>query len=267
MKAKYALLLALKSFDYELTHLSSYIRQSAECFELLELKLDALCRFILSEDNHSDWSRWGHLDELKGLGAQLRHTSNQAVCELEKFQCRRLLGQQNHASEYLSLLSSSMQEELEEYEMNSESRVLFVGSGSLPLSALTIARQTGAALCCLDIDEEAAEMGSRVMKEAGLLGQCRVVSSYEDALAWSEQATHVFIASLVEKKQDVIERLRVCIPAKTRIIVRYGNGLKSIFNYPLQAEFGSAWQANARSRMDRIYDTLILTAAVEGVGS
>lgn len=265
VKGKYALLLALKSFDYELTHLGSYARQSADCYELLESKLDALCRFILREDNRSDWSRWGELDELKGLSAQLRHTSSQALGELEKFQSRRLLERREYGSEYWSLLSSSVREELEDYAITGESRVLFVGSGSLPLSALTIARQTGAALCCLDIDQEAAELGARVVETAGLLGRCRVVSSYAEALDWSQQATHVFIASLVERKCEVVEQLECCIPREARIIVRYGNGLKSLFNYPLLAEFGPGWQAKPLSRSDRIYDTLLLTSVTDEV--
>ncbi|MCA0756639.1 hypothetical protein KP806_16405 [Paenibacillus sp. N4] len=264
MKSKYSLLLALQSFDYEITRLCSYAKECEDCYELLQVKLDDLCRYIMCEGNDLVWKRWGEHPEIRRHGEQLRSTSNQALCELEKHQSMRLLERKESLTEYLAMLSASVKRELRDYELHSGSRVLFVGSGALPLSALTIARETGAEVLCLDIDEEAVRIGSMVAEAGGLRDRVRFSGSYVEGLAFAEQATHVIVASLVESKHEVLKTFRPAIRSDAAVILRYGHGLKSVFNYPLDGDFGTDWHTASFGRSDCVYDTVMLKAKSGG---
>lgn len=260
MKRKYSLLLDLKSFNYEISLLKDYSNEHADCYELLQLKLDTLCQYIMNEQHHESWEQWGHNEEIIHQSEKLRSTSNQALCELEKYQSSQLLQNKESLSEYLTLLSSSIKKELLDFEFYSDSRVLFIGSGAFPLSALTIARETGAEVLCLDVDEEAVNLGGKIAEIAGLRNRIRFSGSYVEGLHYALKSTHIFIASLVGNKCEVLEKLKPAISPETSIILRYGNGIKSIFNYPLAIDVGNEWEKKWFTRNDCIYDTLVLKA-------
>jgi len=259
VKGKYALMLALQTYNYELTLLNNYVQQCSECFELLQAKLDALCRYIVYEGNHSIWDEWGHLQEIDALGNQLRITSNQALCSLEKFQCQRLLEQQDSMSEYLARLSAEVKQEIPKFHLQSNSRILFIGSGALPISPLILCRETGAEVLCVDIDREAVYFGTRIAESLGMHKKVRFIGTYEEGLDYIRQATHIFIASLVEGKVELLEMLKSELPGDAIVVLRYGNGLKSLFNYPFEQNMATGWKMTPLIRQDSFYDTAILT--------
>ena len=45
--------------------------------------------------------------------------------------------------------------------MTSQDRILFVGSGSMPITAFTIIKETGAEITCVDIDKEALDLSKK----------------------------------------------------------------------------------------------------------
>ncbi|GIQ68373.1 hypothetical protein DUZ99_00970 [Xylanibacillus composti] len=260
MKGKYALMLALQTFNFELTLLNNYAKQCSECFEFIQAKLDALCRYIMCDGNHIVWEQWGHLQEIVELVDQLRFTSNQALCNLEKFQSQKLLEQKESMSEYLSMLSMAVKQEIPNFHLQPNSRILFIGSGSFPISPLTLSRETGAEVLCVDIDEEAVLFGTKVADALGMQDKVRFVGTYEEGLAYIRQATHIFIASLVERKYELLEMLKTELPSNAIVILRYGNGLKSLFNYPFEMGLATGWQLTSLLKHDGIYDTAILTS-------
>ena len=69
---------------------------------------------------------------------------------------------------YLGSLLESIRGELDSAGIDADARVLFVGSGALPTSALVLAREVGAHLCCLDIDEEALGCAREIARCQGL---------------------------------------------------------------------------------------------------
>lgn len=74
-----------------------------------------------------------------------------------------------------------------------------------------------------------------------------------------KSATHVVIASLVREKTAIIEQLASLLPYGAKVILRYGNGLKSIFNYPYHDSPESVWKTEPVYPDKRFYDTLMLT--------
>jgi len=258
LKQKYALLLALQSFEYEIHRLKAYSEECSECYELLQHKLDALCSFMTSDESEALWGEWGHREEIRLHGEKLRSASNQALCRLEKYQSCQVLEQKMNVSEYLSILSANVRQELGMFGMESTSRILFIGSGAFPVSALTMARESGAEVFCLDTDEEAVALGQRVAEKAGLGSKLLFSGSYESGMTFLEKATHVVVASLVGNKPQLLAELKDAARAETKIIVRYGNGLKSIFNFPLELDLSDEWEITSIVESKRIYDTVML---------
>ncbi|RJE87016.1 class I SAM-dependent methyltransferase [Paenibacillus sp. 1011MAR3C5] len=258
MKKKYALLLALQSFEYEIHRLKAYSEECSDCYELLQLKLDALCSFMTSDESEALWGEWGDREEIRQHGELLRSASNQALCRLEKYQSCQVLEQKMNVSEYLSLLTSTVSQELKIFGMEAASRILFIGSGAFPVSALTMAQESGAEVFCLDTDEEAVALGRRVAEAAGLLAKLTFTSSYGAGMSFLDRATHVVIASLVGNKHELLRELKAAAGLETKIILRYGNGLKSIFNFPLELELSDEWEITPIIQNKRIYDTVML---------
>ncbi|MFF2888381.1 SAM-dependent methyltransferase [Paenibacillus sp. NPDC057967] len=258
MKQKYALLLALQSFEYEIHRLKAYSEECSECYELLQLKLDALCSFMTSDESEALWGEWGDREEIRQHGELLRSASNQALCILEKYQSCQVLEQKKNVSEYLSLLAVTVKHELKLFGMEASSRILFIGSGAFPVSALTMAKETGAEVFCLDTDEEAVALGRRVAEAAGLQAKLTFSGSYQDGIFFLEKATHVVIASLVGNKLELLRELKEAAGMDTKIILRYGNGVKSIFNFPLELDPSDEWEITPIIQSKRIYDTVML---------
>lgn len=258
MKHRYAFLLSLQLLEYEIRQLADFSRQCSDCFDLLQTKLDDLCRFMTGEENERQWLLWGDHEEVRQHGERLRETSARALCDMEKYQSIRMLERQMDMSRYLSVLSDTVHDELRHFRIGRTSKVLFVGAGAFPLTALTVAKETRADVLCLDIDAEALDLGSRIAEASGLHGKVQFSGHGLKELAFVKEATHVMIASLVKNKLEVLEDLKQAVHPDTSIILRYGNGLKSIFNYPLERDLSQEWELSPVVRSRSIYDTLMI---------
>lgn len=189
---------------------------------------------------------------------QLRGTSSQALCDVEKYQSISMLNKKLNISDYISILSNSVKEELVQFHIDKHSKVLFIGSGAFPLSALTIAKEAGADVLCLDVDVEAVDLGRKVVEKSGLGSKVQFSSTSVKGLSIVNEMTHVLIASLVSNKLEIVNDLENRINDNASMIIRYGNGLKSIFNCPLQEDLSAEWNETRINRSKSIYDTVIL---------
>lgn len=258
MKDKYEFLLSLKSLAYAIQELNAFSKKHADCYDLLKDKLDELCHFMVNEDSKQKWNLWANDEEIRLHSDQLREIAVQALCDIEKHQSVCTCNNQLNISDYIDVLSGSVKEELKLFGIDSTSKVLFIGSGAFPLSALTIAKETGADVMCLDIDAEAVHLGREIAEVSGLESQVQFSGNSARELEFLKEATHVVIASLVQNKLEVIDDLKDSVNENVKIILRYGNGLKSIFNYPLENDLSAEWDQIRITRHHSIYDTLIL---------
>nr|WP_233096542.1 nicotianamine synthase family protein [Fictibacillus halophilus] len=248
----------MKVTEYEINELSKFAKECDECYELLKVKLDSLHHFMTDPINLHRWQEWGKDKDILSLSEKLREASVQALCEMEKYQSVRTCNHQLNASEYITTLSQTVKHELDELHINENSKVLFIGSGAFPISALTIASEKNAEVHCIDIDEEAVEMGRKVSLITGLQDNVRFSNSVRNDLHFAHNTTHVLIASLVRNKREVLNELKDILQPHTKVILRYGNGLKSIFNYPLEMNLTKDWELQSVKRTDGIYDTMVL---------
>lgn len=217
---------------------------------------------ILYENEHNErlWARWGNDEAIKQCGAKLRETTARAQCTVEKLQSIHTYGNQAKLFDYGDYLAASVKEETQSFQIGRESKVLFIGAGSFPISAMTIALETGAEVLCSDIDAEAVCLGRRVVQQSGLESKIRYTAAHWTERSFLQEASHIVIASLVPNKSEVIDSLKPLLHAGTKIMVRYGNGLKSIFNYPLEEDLSEYWEVETYKRKDVMYDTLVLEA-------
>ena len=252
------LLNVLNSLEDELKQLMIKALNAPEGLELLGAKLDYLCEYIVCEENERLWNQWGDREDVMQCAMRLRVTSDEALCMVEKMRALRVYTEEWDMDLYLSLLSASVNEERLYAQIDGTSKVIFIGAGAFPLSAFIIAKETCAEVVCTDIDDEAVYHGRKL---AQFLGLQRILHYSDSHLRHPEflaAATHVFIASLVAEKQEILEELKSKVPLDCKMIVRYGNGLKSIFNYPLEISLLKEWQVKSIKLDNCIYDTIIL---------
>lgn len=213
------------------------------------------------EENLKQWRLWRKQKEIGENVERLREASVTALCEMEKYQSACVAKNKLDISRYIAILAKSVRHELEKAGVDNNSRVLFVGAGAFPLSALTIARETGGEVWGLDIDSEAVALARKVAEVTGTEANVRFSDEALKESAFARRATHVIIASLVKNKQEVLADLQDAITADAKVILRYGNGLKSIFNYPLDKPLTAEWVQTDISQNNNIYDALLLQKA------
>lgn len=255
---KYELLISIKMLQHEISELTLYIEESRYCYELLTNKLDHLSKFVVSEENNEQWQLWGEDEEIIKYSERLRDTSSKAICTIEKYQSLCTAKNQMVISEYMDSLSGTVKKEIDSFDITVQSKVLFIGSGAFPISALTLAKEAGAEVMCLDIDNEAITMGRNIAELTGLHTKVSFSNKTASELTFVNDATHVIIASLVKNKLEVLEDLKEVLPQDAKVILRYGNGLKSIFNYPLDQELSDGWRKLENLQIEHFYDTVVL---------
>lgn len=267
MLEKYEFILALKLLDFEIKQMTKYTNVFPSCFVLLKNKLDVLCEFINNDENVQKWHSWSQIDEVQEHSRNLRETAVQALCELEKYQSRLIHKHEHPISHYIDQLSNSVRSELESLQVHQHSKVLFIGSGAFPLSALTIAQETGAEVLGMDIEKEAVQLAEQAVAMSDFGNKIAFTHQKLNELAFTKEATHIIVASLVENKLEILEELKLLANSRAKIMMRYGNGLKSLFNYswPLGTELPE-WTQNRVSTSSQLYDTIILERAMQMKG-
>ncbi len=252
---KYQLLSELTSFEAKLSTLAHYSLESCDCYSLIQTLLDQLCDFIRDPHHQTIWLQFPLCGELDRQLKKLRETATHALCLLEKHQSECAKTHDLDVTHYLKALTISASTELSQAGISQDSNVLFIGSGSYPLSAFTIAQLTGANLLGVDIDKKAVQLASD-------LGQKHdnVAFTHRDLSSVLTQFTpsHVIIASLVEHKWEVLLELRPLISASTCILVRFGNELKSAFNYPFNPSLSLGWRSTKIQNQHAVYDVVMM---------
>lgn len=103
--------------------------------------------------------------------------------------------------------------------LTDEDRLLCIGGGSVPWTAMLFARMTGARVDVVDTDHRAICNGQRVVKMFGLDDKVRVMRSNG---LWLDASIYdaVHIALQVSPKGRVLDHLYKCCRSGTKIIMR-----------------------------------------------
>ncbi|MCG7385382.1 nicotianamine synthase family protein [Paenibacillus sp. ACRRY] len=212
--------------------------------EQMELAINAYSHWITDKRHEPFWAEKEHEEDtgFKQLVLDLRHQSSRCVAIMEKYRALKLQQGEMEIADYFKNIEECIEKEFGSFHVTSDSKVLLIGSGAFPMTPLLIARRTGAQVVGIDIDEEAIGLGQTVVNSlgAGLRIHLRKASVQE--LDFTKEATHIIFSSTVAMKYDILDQLHSLTNEHVVVAMRYGNGLKSLFNYPQQETDPLKWR-------------------------
>lgn len=111
------------------------------------------------------------------------------------------------------------------------------------MTPMLIARRMNAAVLGLDIDEEAVKLSNSVLEKLASSLPIRLITGeIEDFKLEIKQATHIIFSSTVALKYELLDRMHALTGDGVVVAMRYGDRLKSLFNYPMQAVDERKWK-------------------------
>lgn len=200
----------------------------------MEQVIDRYSALITDEGCQDAWERLER--EAPGaaerLAEQLRSASARCVAIMEKYRALKFLNGEEDRTDYFRNIESCIEQEFGSFHVAPESRVVMVGAGSFPMTPLLIAKRTGAEVTGIDIDEEAVELGRRVVEKLGGGLRIHLTNAFVEQLEMLQDATHIIFSSTVSVKYELLERLHSLTRGRVVAAMRYGDRIKSLFNYP-----------------------------------
>jgi hypothetical protein len=230
----------------------------------LESVIDEYSAFVTNDDHRQVWTELERQPSRENveLIAELRKSSALCVAMMEKYRALKLLNGESERCDYFHNIEACIEQEFGSFQVTGDSKVLLVGSGSFPMTPLFIARQTGAAVVGIDIDEEAVALGRKVVERLGGGLRITLVNEAVERLEGIEDTTHIIFSSTVSEKYQLLDRLHERTCDRVVVAMRYGDRLKSLFNYPLQAVDERKWRlADQVLRPDRVFDIALYQKA------
>ncbi|MGG4146653.1 methyltransferase domain-containing protein [Paenibacillus algorifonticola] len=228
----------------------------------LERVIDDYSTFILDEGNKASWEALERQagNELPLLLADLRKMSSLCVAIMEKYRALKLLDGKVDNTDYFKNIESCIEQEFGSFQVTADSTVLLVGSGSFPMTPLFIAKRTGAQVIGIDIDEEAIELGRKVIHKLGSELNIRLEKAFVEQLDVIKDVTHIIFSSTVSNKYELLDQLYELTNEQVVVAMRYGDQLKSLFNYPMQVVNEGKWRlVDTVLRPDHVFDIALYT--------
>lgn len=238
------------------TAADAYDGSTARAADLEEV-MAAYSTYVTDERNlapFAELARAGSADTAD-LVTDLRSQSARCAAVMEKYRALRLLDGRSGAVGYFANVESCIEEEFGAVGPTRDSRVLLIGSGSFPMTLLNVAERTGAATVGLDIDAEAVGLGQRVVQLLGRDLDIALQNAAAEDLPFTRSATHIVISSTVAVKYEILHRLHAVTRDDVVVAMRFGDGLKSLFNYPMQDVDADRWRlVETIRRPDQVFD-------------
>lgn len=250
----------LEKFDFLAGKYDHTINNCSE----LEILIDNYSKFITNEKNKEAWKQLElqESSELNQLVVDLRKKSALCVAIMEKYRALKLMNGNAQMTDYFKNIESCIEKEFGSFQITSESKVLLVGSGSFPMTLLLIAKRTGAEVVGIDIDDEAIQLGLNVVEKLGNELSIRLEKILVENLDFTKDATHIIFSSTVENKYDILDQLHTLTNENVVVAMRYGDKLKSLFNYPMREVDGQKWKiVEEILRPDHVFDIALYKKA------
>ncbi|MDQ1005240.1 uncharacterized UPF0146 family protein [Neobacillus niacini] len=240
-------------YDHTINHSSEF-----------EVLIDDYSKFIINERNKEAWKQLEQQEssDFNQLVEDLRKKSALCVAIMEKYRALKLLNGTTERTDYFKNIESCIEKEFGQFQITSESKVLLVGSGSFPMTPLLIAKRTGAEVVGIDIDDEAIKLGRNVVEKLGGDLNIRLKKIAVENLEYADELTHIIFSSTVEDKYDILDQLYTLTNENVVVAMRYGNQLKSLFNYPIREVDGEKWRMVENIlRPDHVFDIALYKKA------
>lgn len=175
---------------------------------------------------------------------------------LEKYWAEKFLGMKDLNFERLKefvyfrnyqLLADWEYELICDYMALKPAKIMFVGSGSLPLSALLMTVRYGVTIDCFDCDFEAVKSSRELVARMGLSDCVKIVHGDFFEQKNFEQYDLVMIAALVGftevEKKNVLAHLNVFLPKGKAFLMRSADKLKTLLYQEVKQEWLGDFQS------------------------
>jgi len=116
--------------------------------------------------------------------------------------------------------------------MTSADRVLFLGSGPLPISAIEYCRQTGCAADCVDFVDDAIRVSREVIHASGLDGRLRCHVARAEHFSAAGYSV-VVVGVLARPKAAILANVAASRSEGSRVIARTTFGLRGLIYAPM----------------------------------
>lgn len=243
-------------FLSEFRQLNDKNSKSNNGYTELEKVIDAYTYFISSNADKNIWNSISSADTIIKLESDLREQSILCLRNFEKCKAKKIQENELNISDYFRDMETCIESEISNLNITSNSKIIFIGAGAFPASILQIAGRTGADVVGIDNDDEAVHLDRIVISKLNHGERITITDSSVDQLSFTKTATHIILASTVKSKFDIFDKLYKLTNENIIIAIRYGNGIKSLFNYPLQETDKSLWNlVNTISMPNDIFDT------------
>jgi hypothetical protein len=251
------LFMALTGYRRRFTALAhGYDGSTRRAAELAQL-MGEYSAFVTDEHNQAPLTaleREGPAD-VADLVADLRAQSARCAAIMEKYRALDLLDGRTRSAGYFDNVESCIEQEFGAFELTPASKVLLVGSGSFPMTPLYVAERIGAGVVGVDIDVEAVELGRRVVQRLGANLDITLEHVPVESLPFTGEATHVIFSSTVEAKYDLLDLLHSRTRDDVVVAMRFGDGLKSLFNFPMRQVDQRKWRlVDTIRRPEQVFD-------------
>lgn len=200
--------------------------------------------FILEPENKKTWDQYIQKTspEILERIVNAQRESAHCVWAMEKYRAMALISTGDGTAEYFKNIEGCIEDEFGQFQADESSKILMIGVGAFPMTPLLIARNTGAKVVGVDIDEDAVAFAKKVIDILGQGLDIEVCLNHYSELSFTKEATHIIFASTIPEKFEILKDLYVLTNQDTVVIMRYGNGFKSLFNYPLMDMPEGSWR-------------------------
>ena len=110
-------------------------------------------------------------------------------------------------------------------------RVLFLGSGPLPLSLIILCHQYGLKGIGIEQEPDRAELSRTVLEKLGLSHRIKIIEGNHFSLPLEERPELVIVAAQAEPKKGIFDHLANVLPVGTKVSYRiYEKGLRKLLD-------------------------------------
>lgn len=247
--------------------LSRSIREDEGNFKLLDENIHALEQLIFAQPLDSAAAKFA-LAELSG---DERTHLNDAYCRWEtgiefRYAEDILAGRETSLTNYRlsERFDYLLRRELLLLPGPVPERVLFIGSGPLPISAFYFHRITGKPIDCLDRDEEAVKISRQVIERLGLSDSIRVFNGMGEDFHLGDYDL-ILIALLAKPKRRILRNIRKKAAPGCRILCRTSFDLRTLVYEPTPADVLLGFEAADKQVAEG--EQTISTLLLEGTAS
>ncbi len=242
------------------------IRAPQLAFPVLHEHILALEKLVFAEDPSSPEA----LLALSEITADERVELNKAYClwetELEYRYARDILsGKEITLDNYLlnERFERLVKRELSLLNGDTPQRVLFVGSGPLPISAFHMQKLIKRPIDCLDRSEPAVEISKDVIERLGFDDSIRVFNGLGETFDISDYDV-ILIALLASPKRRILRNLRKKAAPNCRILCRTSFSLRTLVYEPTPEEVLGGFQLMAQqiAEGEQTISTFLLEGAL-----